>query len=84
MPLLKPPPKAPRNETLQLRIEAETKTKLHKYAQFLDSSDSYVVGEALKLLFRKDADFRVWLEANNDHENPETDSEQRLLVASKE
>jgi len=80
MPVLKPPPKPPRNETLQLRIDAGTKTKLQRYAEFLGSSDSYVVGEALKLLFRKDADFKSWLEANR-HEDEKTHSEEQSLFA---
>ena len=62
MPILKSPPKAAKHETLQLRVEEEIKTKLRKYADFLKSSESYVVSEALKLLFRKDNDFKVWLE----------------------
>jgi hypothetical protein len=62
MAILKSPPKLPKNETLQLRVDADIKTKLHKYAEFIDSSDSYVVSEALKLLFRKDEEFKAWLE----------------------
>lgn len=62
MPILKSPPKPPRNETVQLRVEAETKAKLEKYAEFIGSSESYVVIEALKLLFRKDDEFKAWLE----------------------
>jgi hypothetical protein len=59
--ILKSPPKLPKNETLQLRVAEEIKAKLHKYAEFLNSSDSYVV-EALKFLFRKDDEFKNWLE----------------------
>jgi hypothetical protein len=62
MPILKPPPKATKNETLQLRVREEIKTKLRGYAEFINSSESYVVSEALKLLFRKDAEFKTWLE----------------------
>jgi len=60
--ILKSPPKPPKNETLQIRVEEQIKAKLHKYAEFLNSSDSYVVSEALKLLFRKDDEFKTWLE----------------------
>jgi len=35
--------------------------KLTKYAEFLDSSPSYVVTEALKLVYRKDKEFHSWL-----------------------
>jgi predicted transcriptional regulator len=62
MPILKSPPRPPKNETLQIRVEEEIKSKLHKYAEFIDSSESYVVSEALKLLFRKDDEFKLWLE----------------------
>jgi predicted transcriptional regulator len=53
------------DETLQLRVEEEIKSKLAKYAEFIDSSESYVVSEALKLVFRKDDEFRVWLNEHN-------------------
>jgi predicted transcriptional regulator len=60
--ILKPPPRQPKNETLQIRVEDEIKAKLRRYAEFINSSESYVVSEALKLLFRKDAEFKTWLE----------------------
>jgi hypothetical protein len=60
--ILKSPPRPPKNETVQIRVEEEIKTKLHKYAEFLNSTESYVVSEALKLLFRKDDEFKIWLE----------------------
>jgi predicted transcriptional regulator len=65
MSVLKAAPKPPKNETLQLRVEEEIKSKLAKYAEFIDSSESYVVSEALKLVFRKDDEFRVWLDEHN-------------------
>jgi len=60
--ILKSPPRVPKNETLQIRVEEQIKVKLRKYAEFINSSDSYVVSEALKLLFRKDDEFKTWLE----------------------
>ena len=62
MAILKSPPGPPKNETVQIRVEEEIRAKLHKCAEFIDSSESYVVGEALRLLFRKDDEFKVWLE----------------------
>jgi predicted transcriptional regulator len=69
MAILKAAPKPPKNETLQLRVEEEIKSKLAKYAEFIDSSESYVVSEALKLVFRKDDEFRVWLDEHNNHDD---------------
>jgi predicted transcriptional regulator len=60
--ILKSPPRPPKNETVQIRVEGPIKAKLHKYAEFIDSSESYVVSEALKMLFRRDDDFKSWLQ----------------------
>ena len=70
MAILKSPPKPPKNETLQVRLEGVIRSNLAKYAEFIDSSESYVVGEALKLSFRKDGEFKAWLEEHN-HNNDE-------------
>ncbi len=61
MSILKAPPKQSKNAMLQIRVEKELKATLDNYAEFLGSSTSYVVAEALKLLFRKDTDFKAWL-----------------------
>ena len=50
MAVLKAPPKHPKTTVVQLRVDEETKTKLTKYAEFLDCSPSYVVTDALKLV----------------------------------
>jgi len=58
--ILKSPPKQPKAVTIQARVEESVKTKLELYAEFIDASPSYVITEALRLLFRKDDDFRRW------------------------
>ncbi len=67
MPILKAPPRQSKSASLQIRIEEDVRHKLDKYAEFIDSSPSYVVSEALKLLFKRDAAFRLWL---GQHTNP--------------
>ena len=62
MAILKGPPKQPKNVTLQIRVEEEMKVKLERYADFIEASPSYVVTEALRLVFRKDEQFNQWLE----------------------
>jgi len=42
-------------------LEEEVRRNLDKYAEFIDANASYVVSEALKLLFRKDEEFKHWL-----------------------
>ncbi len=61
MPILKVPTKQPKTTVVQLRLDDEARMKLTKYAEFLDSSPSYVVTEALKLVCNKDKEFQSWL-----------------------
>ena len=46
------------------------KTQLDQYAKFIDSTPSYVITEALKVLFKRDDEFKAWLgqHANNQHQ----------------
>ena len=68
--ILKAPPKQPKTVTVQARVEESVKTQLECYAEFIDTSPSYVITEALKLLFRKDDDFRRWADVHaNNHNN---------------
>ena len=60
MALLKAPSKQPKTTTLQVRLEEEVRHNLDRYAEFIDANPSYVVSEALKLLSRKDEEFKRW------------------------
>ena len=71
MPLLKAPPKQPKAATIQIRVEEDVKLRLEKYAEFIDSSPAYVVTEALKLLFKKDEEFKSWLGQHINNHNQE-------------
>ena len=71
MSLLKAPPKRPKTPSLQVRIEEEVRYKLDAYAEFIDSSPSYVVTEALKLLFKRDEEFRRWSTQHINHNSHE-------------
>ena len=61
MPLLKAPSKQPKTTTLQVRLEEEVRYNLDRYAEFIGANASYVVSEALKLLFKRDDEFKRWL-----------------------
>ena len=65
MAVLKAPPKQPKTTVVQLRLDDEARMKLTKYAEFLDCSPSYVVTEALKLVYIKDKEFQSWLSSQN-------------------
>ena len=75
--ILKAPPKQPKAVTVQARVEESVKTQLELYAEFIDASTSYVITEALKLLFRKDDDFKHWAGQhtnNHNHQKAEGDA----------
>ena len=58
MALLKAPSKQPKTTTLQVRLEEEVRHNLDRYAEFIGANPTYVVSEALRLLFRKDKAFK--------------------------
>ena len=68
MRLLKAPSKQPKTTTLQVRLEEEVRHNLDRYAEFIGANASYVVSEALKLLFKRDDEFKRWAgQHTNDH-----------------
>ncbi len=84
MAILKSLPKPPKNETLQIRIEEQIRSRLVNYAEFIDSSESYVVSEALRLLFKKDNDFKIWLaDHNHNGERPKNDGGSLFEIAKR-
>jgi hypothetical protein len=69
--ILKAPPKQPKAVAIQARVEESVKSQLELYAEFIDASPSYVITEALKLLFRKDEEFKRWLGQHTNNHNQE-------------
>ncbi len=69
--LLKAPSRQPKTTTLQVRLEEEVRHTLDRYAEFIDANTSYVVSEAIKLLFKKDDEFKRWLGQHTNNHNRE-------------
>jgi predicted transcriptional regulator len=61
MAIIKAPPKQPKSLTIQARVEELVKEQLDQYAKFINSTPSYVIAEALKVLFKRDDEFKAWL-----------------------
>jgi predicted transcriptional regulator len=70
MALLKAPSSEPKATNLQVRLEEDVRRNLDRYVEFLNASPSYVVSEALKLLFRKDNEFKVWTDQQSEVVTP--------------
>jgi predicted transcriptional regulator len=76
MAIIKAPPKQPKFATIQARVEESVKMQLDRYAKFIDSTPSYVITEALKVLFKRDDEFKAWLGQHaNEHDQEPTRGE---------
>jgi predicted transcriptional regulator len=71
MAIIKAPPKQPKTVTIQARVGESIKSQLDSYAKFIDSSTSYLITEALKLLFKRDDEFKAWLGQHTNNGNQE-------------
>jgi len=78
MAIIKAPPKQPKSVTIQARVEESVKTQLDQYAKFIDSTPSYVITEALKVLFKRDDEFKVWLGQHANGQNTQENQAEAL------
>ena len=53
-------------KVMSARLDEETHATLQRYAEFLgDATHEYIIGESLKRLFRRDKEFKEWLDENH-------------------
>ena len=78
MAIIKAPPKQPKAVTIQTRVEESVKAQLDQYAKFIDSTPSYVITEALRVLFKRDDEFKVWLGQHGNDQNPKQNQREVL------
>ena len=74
MPFIPRQVKAPARVALTCKVPEGLATLLKHYAEFLDSTQEYVVAETLRLAFRRDKEFHAWL-ATTHPETPITERE---------
>ena len=60
MPAIARQVKPPARTTITNKVLVETADLLKRYAQFLDSTQDYVVNEVLAQTFRRDREFQTW------------------------
>ena len=61
MPFIPRQVKPPARQAINCKVPTETAMLLKRYAEFLDSTQEYVVHEILVLAFRRDKEFQEWL-----------------------
>ena len=65
MPLLKPPEPAIAQRRYYVRIEEPLAHTRERYAEFLGTASiDHVVTQALQFIFKRDGQFKSWLEQN--------------------
>jgi hypothetical protein len=78
MPFIPRQVKPPARLAITCKVPEETATLLKRYAEFLDSTQEYVIVETLRLAFRRDKEFQVWLATTHpDTRTAERDSPTR-------
>jgi hypothetical protein len=64
MAIITRPPAIITKKAVTVRMPEPVAATLHQYASFIGSSLDHVVVEALKLIFKKDAEFKAWQDAH--------------------
>lgn len=65
MPFIPRQVKPPARQAINCRVPLETARLFKRYAEFLDSTQDYVLHEILQLAFRRDKEFQAWLAASD-------------------
>jgi len=65
MPLLKPPEPVIAQRRYYVRIEEPLALTMERYAEFLGTDNlDHVVSQAVQFIFKRDSQFKSWLEQN--------------------
>lgn len=65
MALLKPPEPTVAKRKYYIRLDEPLATTMERYAEFIGAHTAdHVISQALEFVFKKDTDFRDWLQKN--------------------
>ena len=82
MSIIKKPAAPPKIVTIEVQLEEPLLTTLKAYCEFIDSTPDHVVATALRLVFKKDYEFKRWLKAQRDSQKPLTQDKQNTTQGS--
>jgi hypothetical protein len=72
MSIIKKPAEPPKIVSLEVQIEQPILDTLDRYAEFIQTNREHVVASALRLVFKKDYDFKRWLRSQNSPDSQAT------------
>jgi hypothetical protein len=79
--IIKKPAAPPKIVSVEFRLEEPLLTTLKAYCEFIDSTPDHVIPTALRLVFKKDYEFKRWLKAQKDSQKtPAEDKPNRTQV----
>lgn len=79
MPLLKSPEPPIAKRKYYIRIAEPLAQTMERYAEFISANSvEHVIGQALELVFRKDVEFREWLEKHPSGKKKESVTKETL------
>jgi len=64
--IIKKPAAPPKIVTVEFQLEEPLLTTLKAYCEFIDSTPDHVIATALRLVFKKDYDFKRWLKTQRE------------------
>lgn len=71
-------------KVVSARLDEETHLTLQRYAAFLgDATHEYIIGESLKRLFRRDKEFKEWLDKNYPASSPQREANSATKSATR-
>ena len=71
-------------KVVSARLDEETHLSLQRYAAFLgDATHEYIIGESLKRLFRRDKEFREWLDKHHPSSSPKPEANPTTKAAAR-
>ena len=73
MSIIKRPAAPLKIVAIESQLEEPLLTTLKAYCEFIDSTPHHVIATALRLVFKKDYEFKRWLKAQKDSHKPLTD-----------
>jgi hypothetical protein len=84
MPIIEPPPTAPKKETVAIRLDISLLDELRRYAAYVGTRNfSHIVACSLERVFKADAGYKAWLKAHPDF-RPEPKARRNGTTASED
>lgn len=70
MSIIRKPAAPPKIVSIEFQLEEPLLTTLKAYCEFIDSTPDHVIPTALRLVFKKDYEFKRWLKEQKDSQKP--------------